>query len=170
MLVTLSGIVMLVRLVQPKKAAFPMLVTPFPIVMLVRLVQSRKASFPMLVTLSGIVTLVRLLQSWKATSPMLVTNLPSMDAGMISAPDAFLSQRAIVTASPSVTYVKLGVTGSFSPPHPPNRTRGSDTDKRRAGLIIGLEAISRCPNPTTLPEAGEAAIHHGAGSRVRCTG
>ena len=25
------------------------------------------------------------------------------------------------------------------------------------------------PSPTTLPEAGEAATHQGAGSRVRCT-
>ena len=46
MLVTPSGIVMLVRLVQTRKASFPMLVTPLPIVMLVRLVQSRKALLP----------------------------------------------------------------------------------------------------------------------------
>ena len=60
MLVMLSGIVMVVRLLQ--KAKPPMLVTLSGIVMLVRLVQSRKASFPMLVTLSGIVMLVRLVQ------------------------------------------------------------------------------------------------------------
>ena len=40
MLVTPSGIVMLVRLLQPMNAQFPMLVTPFGMVMLVRLVQS----------------------------------------------------------------------------------------------------------------------------------
>ena len=39
MLVTLSGIVMLVRPVQPKNAELPMLVTPSGIVMLVRPVQ-----------------------------------------------------------------------------------------------------------------------------------
>ena len=40
MLVTLSGIVTLVRDVQPSKAELPMLVTPFGIVTLVRDVQS----------------------------------------------------------------------------------------------------------------------------------
>jgi hypothetical protein len=39
-----------------------MLVTLSGIVTLVRLVQSRKASYSMLVTLAGIVTLVRLVQ------------------------------------------------------------------------------------------------------------
>ena len=43
MLVTLSGIVMLVRPVQLSKALFPMLVTLAGIVMLVRLVQPPKA-------------------------------------------------------------------------------------------------------------------------------
>jgi len=38
MVVTLFGIVMLVRLVQPEKAAHPMMVTLFGMVMLVRLV------------------------------------------------------------------------------------------------------------------------------------
>ena len=50
MLVTLSGMVMLVRLVQ-LNASCPMLVTPLAIVTLVRLVQSENASAPMLVTL-----------------------------------------------------------------------------------------------------------------------
>ena len=40
MLVTLSGIVMFVRLLQPQKALSPMLVTLSGIVMLVRLVHS----------------------------------------------------------------------------------------------------------------------------------
>ncbi len=43
MLLTLLGIVMLVRLIQPRKASSPMLVTLFGIVMFVRLVQSLKA-------------------------------------------------------------------------------------------------------------------------------
>ena len=43
MLVTLSGIVMLVRLLQTLKAPSPILVTLSPIVMLVRLLQKSKA-------------------------------------------------------------------------------------------------------------------------------
>ena len=43
MLVTLSGIVTLVRLRQLRKALLPMLVTLFPIVTLVRLLQTEKA-------------------------------------------------------------------------------------------------------------------------------
>ena len=54
-----------------------MLVTLSGIVMLVRLVQLKKAPFPILVTLSGIVMLVRRLHSRKALCPMLVTRLPS---------------------------------------------------------------------------------------------
>ena len=75
MLVTLLGIVMLVRLSQPLNAQYPMLVTLSGIVMLFRLLQSANAQFPMLVTLSGIVMLVKLLQFSNATSPMLVTLL-----------------------------------------------------------------------------------------------
>ena len=41
--ITLSGIAMLVRLVQPKKVSSPMEVTPSGIVMLVRLEQFLKA-------------------------------------------------------------------------------------------------------------------------------
>ena len=48
-------------LVQPPKAASPMLVTLSGIVMFVRLEQRVKAPSPMLVTLSGIAILVRLL-------------------------------------------------------------------------------------------------------------
>jgi hypothetical protein len=43
LLVTLLGIVTLVRLVQEENAPPPMLVTPFPIVTLVRLVQPENA-------------------------------------------------------------------------------------------------------------------------------
>ena len=43
MTVTLSGIVMLERALQPKNASIPMLVTLFGIVMLVREVQCAKA-------------------------------------------------------------------------------------------------------------------------------
>ena len=95
---------------------------------------------------------------------MLVTDLPSIVEGMINAPDAFLSQPVIVTASSLVSYFKLGLTDTVSAglvsatgssgltsccfsstgltsatgssPHPP-RSRGSDTDKSRTGLIMG---------------------------------
>ena len=50
-----------------------MLVTLSGIVTLVRDVQSSKAKTPMLITLSGIVTLVRDVQLEKACCPMLVT-------------------------------------------------------------------------------------------------
>ncbi|GIT05904.1 MAG: hypothetical protein CM1200mP29_13150 [Verrucomicrobiota bacterium] len=58
----LSGIVTLIRLVQYRKAFDPMLVTLSGIVTLVR-PQYSKVLLPMLVTLSGIVTLVRLTES-----------------------------------------------------------------------------------------------------------
>ena len=56
-----------------------MLVTLFGIVMLVRLLQFSNAAEQMLVTLSGIVMLVRLLQEPDALSPMVATRytLPS---------------------------------------------------------------------------------------------
>ena len=78
--------------------------------MLVRLVQAPKAKSPILMTLLGIVMLVRLKQLRKALSPMLVTGLPSIMAAIISSPDTFLSQPVIVTASPSTSYFKLGLT------------------------------------------------------------
>ena len=60
MLVTLLGIVTLVRLVQSSNAHPPMLVTLLGMVTLVRLEQLANAPSPMLVTLLGIVTLVKL--------------------------------------------------------------------------------------------------------------
>ena len=67
----------------------------------------------------------------KAFSPMLVTGLPSIVAGIVSAPDAFLSQPVIVTESLVILYFKLGSISSFSP-HPP-RSRGSDMTSRIKG-------------------------------------
>ena len=52
MLVTLSGIVMLVKEQQPIKAYIPILVTLLGIITLVKEVQSRNAYFPMVVTLA----------------------------------------------------------------------------------------------------------------------
>ena len=79
-----------------------MLVTLSGIVMLVRLVQFKKAEFPMLVTLSGIVMLVTLLQTQKAWGPMLVTGFPSMVSGITSSPLAPPSQSVMVTSPPVV--------------------------------------------------------------------
>ena len=72
MLVTLSGIVTLVR-PHSLNALLPMLVTLFGIVMLVRSLQSLNALVPMLVTLSGMFMLVRPPQPLNALLPMLVT-------------------------------------------------------------------------------------------------
>jgi hypothetical protein len=52
MLVTLLGIVMLLRLVQPENAESPMLMTLSGIVMLVRLMHSENAPAPMLASIS----------------------------------------------------------------------------------------------------------------------
>jgi hypothetical protein len=62
MLVTLSGIVMLVRPLQPLNAKCPMLVTLSGIVTLVSPSQPLNAESPMLVTLPGIITSLRLKQ------------------------------------------------------------------------------------------------------------
>src|SRR2546426_664240 len=86
MLVTLLGIVTLVRLVQRENAWDPMMVTLLGIVTLVRLVQAENAKLPMLVTLLGIVTLVRLVLYWNAESPMRVTGRPLIVSGMATAP------------------------------------------------------------------------------------
>ena len=60
-----------------------MLVTLFGIVTLLRLEQSANALSPMLVTLFGIVTLVRLEQYQNALYPMLVTFLPLIVDGIV---------------------------------------------------------------------------------------
>ena len=75
MLITLSGIVMPVKLVQSRNAERSMLVSLLflPKVMLVRLVHLKKVFSPILVTPSGIVMLFRLVHRPKAPSPMLVT-------------------------------------------------------------------------------------------------
>ena len=79
-----------------------MLITLSGIVMLVRLVQFKKAESPILVTLSGIVMLVRLVQLQKAWVPMLVTGLPPIVFGITSSPAGVSSQSVIVTFPPAV--------------------------------------------------------------------
>ena len=45
---------------------------------------------------------------------MLVTGFPSMFAGIISSPDAPVARPVIVTASPLISYFKLGLTDTAS--------------------------------------------------------
>ena len=45
---------------------------------------------------------------------MLVTGLPSMVAGMVNAPDAFLSHPVMVTVPSLISYFKLGFNGISS--------------------------------------------------------
>ena len=73
MLVTLLGMLMLVRPEHPEKTLGSMLVTLSGMPMLVRPVQPEKALSPMLFTLSGMLISVRLLQPSKALLPILVT-------------------------------------------------------------------------------------------------
>ena len=68
-----DGIVMLVKLVQPKNAIPPIYVTLSGIVMLVKPAQASNALSPICVTLSGIVMLVKPVQFWNALLPILVT-------------------------------------------------------------------------------------------------
>ena len=63
-----------------------MLVTLAGIVTLVRLWQLEKARSPMLMTLFGIVTLVRPVQLWNAEAAMPVTGRPSIMLGMVTTP------------------------------------------------------------------------------------
>ena len=83
-----------------------MLVTLLGIVMLVRLEQDRKELFPMLVALPGIVMLVRLEQNSKDQSPMLDTDLPSMISGITSDSSADVSHPIIITVDPLASYVR----------------------------------------------------------------
>ena len=73
MVVTLSGIFISFRALQPEKAAFPILVIPLEIVTFFRDEQPEKTEPSMLVTPPGIVTSVKPVQPEKAFIPMLVT-------------------------------------------------------------------------------------------------
>ena len=88
MLVTLLGIVILVKPLQYSNAAVPMLVTPLPIVILVKPLQPPNAQPPMLVTVLGIVILVIAVWFRNASVPMLVTGRPKIVAGIVTAPPA----------------------------------------------------------------------------------
>ena len=109
MLVTLLGIVTLVRPVQSgertvpdagdavgdrdasqagaiQKALFPMLVTLLGIVTLVRLLQFPNALLPMLVTVLPMVTLVRFDRLENTLSMRLITGRPLIVSGIFTAP------------------------------------------------------------------------------------
>ena len=73
MVVTLAGMVTLVKLRHSENAFTPMVVTLSGMVTLVKLRQPENALFPMLVTLEGMVTLVKLVHHSNALSPMVVT-------------------------------------------------------------------------------------------------
>jgi hypothetical protein len=77
MLVTLSGIVIEVRLLQPENTELPMLVTPSGIVIEVRLVQLRNASLLIPVTLFKIITV--LTSAIKALIPVRQFVVPAME-------------------------------------------------------------------------------------------
>ena len=160
-----------------------MLATLSPIVTLVRPMQDSKADLPMLVTPSGIVILVRPTQRLKEPCPIAVTVFPLMVSGMISAPDASLSQPAIVTEFPLISYSKTE--GRWLHPE---RIKASDIDNRRASLIVGIMPVAsasghykratrlhRPPIPVQEPRCGargkqcrHPAACKGAASRVRC--
>ena len=72
-LVTLFGILMLVREQHEENADFPMLVTLFGILMLVRDLHEENTLFPILVTLSGMLMLASDSHLENAELPMLVT-------------------------------------------------------------------------------------------------
>ena len=73
MLVTLSGMVTPLRLLQSVNAPKPTLVKPFPNSRLDRFTQPENAPLPISLTLSGITASVMLSHPAKALSPMLVT-------------------------------------------------------------------------------------------------
>ena len=61
MLVMLSGIIILIKLLQPSNAILPIFITLLEIVMFIRLLQPPNAPSSMLVTLFGIIYCVSLL-------------------------------------------------------------------------------------------------------------
>ena len=94
-MVTPSGIVTDVKLVQSQNAYFPMEVTLEGIVTEVKLVQSSNAYAPMEVTPSVIVTDVKFEQPLNAEDPMEVTGRPPRVEGMVIAPLVDVGQSVI---------------------------------------------------------------------------
>ena len=90
MLVTLLGMVMLVRLMHNSKAWIPILVTLLGIVILVRLLQPPKVKSRILVTLSGMVMLVTEVFEYPKIGrdpfPTCLTGIPFTSLGITTAP------------------------------------------------------------------------------------
>ena len=107
---------------QPENAEPPILLTLSGIVMLVKLVQPRNTEPPILVTPSGITTLVKPLQSWNVSFPMLATStyvpllfhlLGSLTSLTSSNPSICLKPVAVIVAFPSAKSKSSSV-GSYS--------------------------------------------------------
>jgi hypothetical protein len=86
MLVTLLGMVTLVKLLHSSNAASPMLVTLSGIFTLAKWSQLLNAKCPIIVTLSGMATLVKLLHPSNAKSPMPITGKPFIVDGIMTSP------------------------------------------------------------------------------------
>ena len=85
--VTLSGISILAKLLQPEKACVPILFTPLPNFTFLRFTQPENAESPIRLTLSGIVIFAISVQLWNARSPISATPVPmatSHNAGQLS--------------------------------------------------------------------------------------
>ena len=109
MVVTLAGMVMLVKLVQEQKAYRPMVVSLqfSPNVTLVRLSQCPKAQFPILVTLSGMTMLVRLARSLKAPPATAVTVYSPISSGITMSICVLFLMPVMVQVSPSSLIEKV---------------------------------------------------------------
>jgi hypothetical protein len=171
MLVTLLGIVRLVRPLQPMNAPSPMLVTPLEIVRLVRPVHPSNAPLPMLVTPLGIVRLVRPLQPMNALSPMLVTllgivrlvrslqhenaRLPMATTGRLLICEGMLTEvtpltgvyASILTPLPYEEYVKLPDVAAEAGP-----IRPATMSRERMNFFIGVAVCT----PDNDPMQGES--------------
>ena len=150
-----------------------MLVTLSGIVILVRLAHSAKAEGSMVITLSGIVMLVRLPQPLKAPLPMLVTGLPLMVSGMTISPDASSSQSVIFTASPFISLYFISL-------HPDRATAIDIDNSRAglikatmpvasaSGHYKQVTRLHRHPIPVQEPRCGARVKGAVCGLGVRC--
>ena len=82
---------MLIKLLQPMNALFPMVPTLLGMVMLVRLVQLLNAFCPILVTLSGMFMLITVLlfgseKTGGQSLPTVTTVIPLTSLGIVKAP------------------------------------------------------------------------------------
>ena len=115
MLVTPSGIVMLVKLLHPLKASDPMLVTPSGIVMLVRFLHLENACPPMLVTPGWITTLfIVLLYVFQGAESLLTHSVIAPLPLIVKVPSSSSFHVRLSPQVPDATMVSLGGVGSGS--------------------------------------------------------